>query len=165
MLVLTLALAPPLAGALLPYALGPLLVGLAVLALRVRAMSAQARAIEPPRNPLQVGAALQMTAMFQVVLFGVEVARHFWGDVGLLASGAILGLTDVDALTISMARGVAGGVSLDVAGHGLAIGALANTLLKLTIVLVAGARVFRRVAGLTLVGMAAVLGAALALWD
>ena len=34
----------------------------------------------------------------------VHLAREMWGQSGVLTSAAILGLTDVDALTVSMAR-------------------------------------------------------------
>ena len=61
------------------------------------------------QNPLQFGAALQMAALFQAVLFAVEAVRTTWGDVGLVVSGAILGLADVDALMISMAHTAATG--------------------------------------------------------
>ena len=43
-----------------------------------------------------------MAALFQLVLFAVGALGRAFGDSGLLVSGAVLGLTDVDALTISM---------------------------------------------------------------
>jgi len=47
-----------------------------------------------------------MAVLFQVVLYLVHWLEGAFGNRGLLASGAILGFTDVDALTISMARGL-----------------------------------------------------------
>ena len=58
-------------------------------------------------SPLQLMAALQMAVMFQVMLMAVHVAGDIWGLAGVYGSAALLGLTDVDALTVSMARGVA----------------------------------------------------------
>ena len=55
-------------------------------------------------NPLQLMAALQMAVMFQVMLMAVHVAGDIWGLAGVYGSAALLGLTDVDALTVSMAR-------------------------------------------------------------
>jgi uncharacterized membrane protein (DUF4010 family) len=101
-------------------------------------------------NPLQLSSALQMAALFQGVLFVVHLARATWGASGVLASAAVLGLTDVDALTISMARDVAYSVSLDIAAVAIAIGILANTVLKLGIALFFGSARFRTIAGGTL---------------
>jgi uncharacterized membrane protein (DUF4010 family) len=76
----------------------------------------------------------------------------------LLASGAIFGLTDVDALTISMARGLPG-VSLETAAQALSIGVLSNTALKATVALSLGSGSFRWLAagGLTLIGIGLVI--------
>ena len=73
----------------------------------------------------------------------------------------MLGLTDVDALTISMARRVATDVSLETAAFAIAIGVLANTALKLAVVLLFGSPAFRRVAGATLLSLVAAAGASL----
>jgi uncharacterized membrane protein (DUF4010 family) len=163
-LVLTVVLEPGLARVLLPYTLAPLLVGVAVLTVRVRSRTGRVSEAEPARNPLQIGAALQMAAVFQIVLLGVEWARRVWGEAGVIASGAVLGLTDVDALTISMAKGVTGGVPVEVAARALAIGILANTGLKLAIVLSIGASAFRRAAALALAAMTLALAGTLLVW-
>ena len=59
--------------------------------------------VQSPENPLQFIPALQMAIGFQCVLFATTWVRSAFGTVGLVASGAFLGLTDVDALTVSMA--------------------------------------------------------------
>jgi uncharacterized membrane protein (DUF4010 family) len=89
-------------------------------------------------NPLQLRAALEMAALFQIVLFGVHFARQWLGNVGVLWTGFVLGLTDVDALTISMARSAATGTPSDIAARAILLGILANTLLKSAIALVVG---------------------------
>ena len=48
--------------------------------------------------------AIRMALAFQVVLILVPMVQHLWGRAGVLASAAILGLTDVDSLTFSMTR-------------------------------------------------------------
>ena len=63
---------------------------------------------------------------------------------------AVLGLIDVDALTVSMARGVAHAASLDMAAAAIAVGVLANTGLKLTLASLFGSPRFQRIVGLTL---------------
>lgn len=116
----------------------PFLIGL--IALVVTWRRARAAAEEPSGliNPLQLRAALEMAALFQVVLFGVYFAQQWLGNVGLLWTGFALGLTDVDALTISMARSAATGTPVDIAARAITLGILANTLVKLAITLAVG---------------------------
>jgi uncharacterized membrane protein (DUF4010 family) len=72
--------------------------------------------------------ALQMAVLFQVVLFAIHAVRTHWGESGVLFSGAVLGFTDVDALTISMAKSAEGQIPIPVAAKAIAIGILSNTL-------------------------------------
>jgi len=102
--------------------------------------------VELPSNPLQVSSALQMALLFQLVLFALYAVRSHWGDLGLLLSGAVLGFTDVDALTISMAKSADGQIPLAVAAEAVAIGVLSNTILKLLLGLVLGKAKFRKLA-------------------
>ena len=102
-----------------------------------------------------------MALMFQAVLMMVELAGRVWGQAGVLTSAAVLGLTDVDALTVSMARGVAYAVSLDVAAIAIALGVVSNTVLKLVVALFFGSRAFKQVAGGTLALMIVAAAAAL----
>jgi uncharacterized membrane protein (DUF4010 family) len=115
------------------------------------------------RNPLQLGSALQMAVLFQVVLMVVHVARESWGPSGVFATAAILGLTDVDALTVSMTRDVAQTASPVIAATAIAVGVLANTGMKLGLALFLGSRRFRAIAGGALALMLLALGAALLL--
>jgi uncharacterized membrane protein (DUF4010 family) len=110
-------------------------------------------------NPLQFKAALQMTLLFQIVLFAVSVVDRVWGDLGVVVSGAVLGLTDVDALTISMARTSGRELDLGVAARAIALGIVSNTMLKTFIAVVAGRGRFRWAAG---AGLAAILVAGVA---
>ena len=114
-------------------------------------------------NPLRMGAALQMAALFQVVLYLVDVATAWFGAAGLLTSAAALGLTDVDALTVTMARGMSTRATLADAARAIGVGILANTLLKAAIALVVGRGACRALVAGALAVVAAVLGAALAL--
>lgn len=161
--VSSLVLNPALARALVLYLVPPFVVGALILVTGLRHTQDEHPAIEAPRNPLQVGAALQMAAMFQIVLFAVNLIRQSWGDTGVIASGAVLGLTDMDALTISMARAAAAEVPVDVAAKAVATGILANTVLKLALALALGRAQFRRLVGMGLAGMGVAVVATL-LW-
>ena len=87
-----------------------------------------------------------MAVLFQMVLFAVYAVQSHWGDIGLLLSGAVLGLTDVDALTISMAKSAEGQTPVTVAAKAIAIGILSNTVLKLFLGLSLGKGRFRKLA-------------------
>jgi len=144
-LIATAVLRPTLALALIPYALAPFLVGTVIIVVGLRRGEEKA-AVQPPSNPLQVFSALQMAALFQIVLFAVHAVRSYWGDVGLLWSGAVLGFTDVDALTISMAKSAEGLIPIAVAAKAIMIGILSNTVLKGLLGLTLGRARFRRLA-------------------
>ena len=152
-LVATAVLNAGLVPLLVPYLVLPALVAAAIAILGIWTNADGQSANELRRNPLQLKDALRMAALFQVVLIGVNIARRFWGSTGILMTAALLGLTDVDALTMSMARGVSDSVSLELAARAIAVGVTANTALKLVCALVFGARPFRLIAGGTLAGM------------
>jgi uncharacterized membrane protein (DUF4010 family) len=135
-----------LMSALLPYLLPPFLVTvLASLAGMLRRRGAEPP-IPEPRNPLQLRSALQMAALFQIVLFAVHAVRLFWGGTGLLVSGGILGLTDVDALTVSMARTAEDPALLLAAAQAIAMGVLSNTLFKAALAVAVGRGAVRTIA-------------------
>jgi len=105
-------------------------------------------------NPLQLAAALQMAVLFQAMIMLVHAAGGAWGSAGVYGSAFVLGLSDVDALTVAMARGVAYAASLHTASVAIAIGVLSNTMLKLVLALLLGSTVFRRLVGVALGVMA-----------
>ena len=103
-LVAAAVLRSALVPALVPYLAGPFLVGAVIVAFGWKHREEGGEVVEVSRNPLQVASALQMAVVFQVVLYAVYFVRGHWGQSGLLWSGAVLGLTDLDALTLSMAK-------------------------------------------------------------
>lgn len=113
------------------------------------------------RNPLQLAAALQMAALFQIVLFAVHIAQRTWGRTGVLTTAAALGLTDVDALTVSMAREIAPTASVETAALALAVGIIANNVLKTAIALVFGTHRFRVIVAAALVAIMAAAAASI----
>ena len=151
-----------LAAAALPYLVAPLAVGAVAVAVGLRHLGRTDAPAEESRNPLQPRAALEMAALFQVVLGVVHVMRKNFGATGLLVSGFALGLTDVDALVVSMAKSTAGGAPIGDAAHAVVLGAVANTLLKLAVAVVVGASAFRWRVAVALLAMAAATLASLA---
>ena len=159
-LVATAILNPAVVTPLLPYLTPPALVAAIVAAVGLLrpAPAAPAPAVEQ-QNPLQLAGALQMAVMFQGVLMAVWVANEYWGSSGVFTSAAILGLTDVDALTLSMARDVAVRVSPEMAAAAIGIGVLTNTVMKLAMALALGSARFKLVAGGALLLMLVATGA------
>ncbi len=154
-----------------PAVVGPLALYLAAPALAATVLSAAGARRRPSEggtevdvvNPLQLSGALQMAVLFQVVQMAVSLARAWWGTSGLFTSAAILGLTDVDALTVSMARGLASEVAPDIAAFAIAIGVFANTGMKLGLALMFGSTRYRLLAGGGLAAMLLALGVSLRL--
>ena len=161
--VLTLVLQPPVTLALVPLFLPPLVVGVGLIAWGLHreptlgSVPAQAR---EERSPLRLGSAILMALGFQVVLMAMQAIRGGLGEPGVLTSAGLLGLTDMDALTFSMSRLGADPDWVGIAALAIAIGVIANGVLKLGIVLVVGRGVFRRWAGagLALLGVGSLAG-------
>ena len=161
-LIAALVIEPTLAAALWPSFIAPLAVGLLLVWTGLRDSPNAAGEADADRNPLHIRAALQMAVVLQLVLFGVAFATGRFGQQGLIASAAFLGLADVDALTLSMARmATAGAVLAHVAARALTVGILANTLVKLGLAMFLGRGRFRPLAGTGLALMALTLAAAM----
>src|SRR5262249_5616612 len=98
---------------------------------------------------------------FQIVLFAVQFVKRWFGDAGLLVSGAVLGLTDVDALTLSMARGASAGIDAGLAARAITVGILSNCVLKAVLSMTLGTRTFGWFTTATLAIMIVALGVAM----
>ncbi|MFN9088187.1 MAG: MgtC/SapB family protein [Gemmatimonadaceae bacterium] len=114
------------------------------------------------QSPLGLRASLQMAVAFQLVLFIIAWVQSNAGNTGVLVSATLLGLTDVDALTVSMTRYGADATRVAVAAAAMGIGVLSNTLLKLVLVLTIGAPRYRRHAASGLLILTA--GSVIGLW-
>jgi uncharacterized membrane protein (DUF4010 family) len=157
-LLATAVLAPALARALWPALVIPFIVGVLLTLRGIRTLPQEGATTSAVQdgNPLQFGAALQMAALFQIVLFAVAIARAWFGEAGLYASAGVLGLADMDALTVSMADQVERGTSPSLAAGALVVGLVANTAVKFSIAVTVGRGRFRTLAGigLGLIGVA-----------
>lgn len=169
-------LEPNVGGRVIPFLAPPFLVGAGFVALvlwRARRASTDmentgehAAPGDAGRNPLGLWQAVQMAIAFQVVLLGLAWVQNTVGTPGVLMTAFVLGLTDVDALTLSMSRMGADAALRQLAATAIAVGVLANTLLKLTLTLVLGSRAFQRRAslGLGALALASGIGLALGAW-
>jgi uncharacterized membrane protein (DUF4010 family) len=93
------------------------------------------------RNPFSLTAAMKFALLFAAVLVVVELARRHFPGGGYYVVAALAGLTDVDAITLSMSSLVRdGGVSATIAARALVVAALSNTVVKCgMVVAIAGA--------------------------
>ncbi|MEK0082555.1 MgtC/SapB family protein [Benzoatithermus flavus] len=93
-------------------------------------------------NPFSLTAAMQFAAFFAVVLLVVELVRRHFPGQGLYVVAALTGLTNVDAITLSMAE-YARANDPGTAVNAIVIAAVANTLVKCGIVAVVGGATLR----------------------
>lgn len=115
------------------------------------------------KNPFSLTGAMKFGALFAVVLVAVKLAQDHAPASGVYAISALAGLTDVDAITLSLAQSVGEGDTPSVvAVRGIILAAFANTFVKLGLVLSLGHRRMGLVVGLATVAMVA--GAGLALY-
>jgi uncharacterized membrane protein (DUF4010 family) len=112
------------------YLVAPFVAALFGVAIAWNSLRGTSPDAPPLKNPLQFRAAIEMALLFQAVLFAVFYARQSIGNTGILVSGFVLGLTDVDALTLSMTRSVSTGTTIDAACRAIAMGIIANSILK-----------------------------------
>jgi uncharacterized membrane protein (DUF4010 family) len=103
-----------------------------------------ARSDVPLKNPFSLTAAIRFGLLFAAVLLVVALVQHYLPGRGLYAVAALAGLTDVDAITLSMA-GCAGDGSCTQqnAVGSIVIAALTNTLVKAGMVFSLGAASMR----------------------
>jgi uncharacterized membrane protein (DUF4010 family) len=83
-------------------------------------------------NPLRIGLALQFAAFLAGVLLAGRFLAERFGDTGLIASAAVAGLLDVDAITLSVGRMASEGVvAARSATWAIFVAATVNQLTKL----------------------------------
>lgn len=113
-------------------------------------------------NPFELGPALRFGLAYAVILFVAKAAQVYLGEAGIYLSSVIAGLTDVDAITLSLAQlsgGSTGAIDLVTAARGIVFACISNTVVKGGMVLASGARELRRA---LLPGFLTMLGATLA---
>ncbi len=97
------------------------------------------------RNPMQLGTAVKFGLIFAVVLFLSRAAYQYFGSSGMYVAGAVAGLADVDAFTISAARLVQQNVlAANTASASILLAGAANTLVKGGIAAFLGGAALRR---------------------
>jgi len=96
-------------------------------------------------NPLKITTAIKFGLLFAVVMIIVEFAQDSFGSIGVYITSAIAGLTDVNAITLSVSK-LTGGSQLDhqVAGMAIVVAAVVNMIAKGIIASFTGSRELRQ---------------------
>ena len=106
----------------------------------------------PLRNPFSLTAAAKFAVAFAVVLLLVKVTQFYFPGGGVYIVAALAGLTDVDAITLSMAE-YAKANPPTVAAIAVVIAAISNTVVKCGMVTTLGGPALRRPLLLTTAGI------------
>jgi uncharacterized membrane protein (DUF4010 family) len=110
-----------------------------------RGRSTETAEVESGRNPFELGDAIKFGGLFAVVIFIASAAQAYFGDTGLYVAGALAGLTDVDAIALSMANlAQQDPASSGAAARTIVIAVISNTMVKCGMVIWLGAPSMRR---------------------
>ncbi|EWC41887.1 DUF4010 domain-containing protein [Pseudomonas stutzeri] len=130
-----------LPGLVLPLASAGAIYAAGAIFYYLRAAAAPDDAAEPLlRNPFELAPALRFAALLVLILLLVEGARRWLGDTGIYLVSLLAGLTDVDAITLSLASNARDGMSHEVAARGIVFAALSNSLVKAMLIALIGGR-------------------------
>lgn len=113
----------------------------------------------PAGQPLQLKGAMLFAIIYTAILFAVAYANDMFGEEGIYAASSIAGLTDVDAITISVSKLAKGSLDMLSAQNAILIATLSNTLVKIGIALWNGSRELRK---FIFIGYGAIFFAAIA---
>lgn len=89
-------------------------------------------------NPFDIVTALKFAALLVVILILAHYAHEYFDALGIYAVAAISGLTDVDAITLSLAKMSGNGLSDTVAVPAILLAASVNTAVKVGLVATLG---------------------------
>jgi len=156
--LLVAAISPPLALVLLPDFLLMSIPGAVFAGWRFCCGAASSEASGVYKNPLSLKVALQFGALYAAVVFAVKLAVLWFGGAGLLIASFLSGLTDLDAIALSLSNLFRDTqVTMTLAAQGIVLAAVANSIMKAALAFSLGDRVLRRFTLLVL-GATAVIG-------
>jgi uncharacterized membrane protein (DUF4010 family) len=111
-----------------------------------RERSTERASVSAGQNPFELGEAIRFGLLFGVITFVAKAAQVYLGDAGLYLAGAIAGLTDVDAIALSMSQlALADAANAEPASRTIVIAVASNTLFKAGMVAFLAAPALRRV--------------------
>ncbi len=114
------------------------------------------------KNPLTLATALQFGALYGVIIFISKALVERVSESSLLLVGAVSGINDVDAITLSTANLVSqGSLTVDTGARVILVAAAVNTFVKAGMVMSLGSRRLARAVSVILIpaGVIALAGA------
>jgi uncharacterized membrane protein (DUF4010 family) len=158
--IVSAVLNPAVARALIPYLVPAFIAGTVIVAVALFRPAVTTQLPQEDGNPLRLGSAIQMALLFQVALTASSLAAKYWGGRGVISTAVVLGLTDMDALTVSMNQLGTSAELVALSARAIAVGVLTNTIFKATLAMVVGTGRFRWyvLAGLGVLAALAILG-------
>ena len=91
-------------------------------------------------NPLELSEALKLGLLFGIIFGSIGIFQSKFGDSGVYVISFLSGLTDVDAITLSLSQLAEVKISELTAIYGIMIATVVNSIVKLGIVFVLGGR-------------------------
>jgi len=91
-------------------------------------------------NPLELSQALKLGLIFGLIFGSISFFQSKFGDLGVYIISFLSGLTDVDAITLSLSQLATVKISGLIAMYGIMIATVVNSIVKLGIVFVLGGR-------------------------
>ncbi|WP_104048529.1 MgtC/SapB family protein [Vibrio jasicida] len=91
-------------------------------------------------NPLALQSALFFGVVLAIIMLLSHALSDWFGSAGILVLSAVSGITDVDAISLTLGRQSTQSLALEVAVLGIFIAASVNTIVKMGMVLMIGAR-------------------------
>lgn len=97
------------------------------------------------KNPFELKSALFFGLVFGVVLFLSKLSQVYFGNNGAYIVSVMAGLTNIDAITLTLSQLAKDGLKEEVAVNSIIIALLANTITKAIIAAFLGAGVLRSI--------------------
>ncbi|MEH0698625.1 MgtC/SapB family protein [Vibrio owensii] len=91
-------------------------------------------------NPLALQSALFFGVVLAIIMLLSHALSDWFGSAGILVLSAVSGITDVDAISLTLGRQSTQSLAIEVAVLGIFIAASVNTIVKMGMVLTIGAR-------------------------
>ena len=108
------------------------------------------------KNPAELKSALAFGAIYALVLLASAAARQRFGSAGLFVVAGLSGLADMDAVTVSVSRQMAGqSIDPNEGWRMLLVGSLANFVFEAAVAAILGSKRFAlQVAAFSVISMA-----------
>lgn len=138
--IVTAVINPPLAIALAPAFISASILGYIYIFWLYRKNQQQTINIDMVfKNPLELEQAIQFGLLFGLIFSATSLLQKWAGNIGSYLSALVSGLTDVDAITLSLSTlQNNGNLSLNVAIIAIVIATFANSMTKLAIAYIVG---------------------------